>query len=60
MKIQFNPDLDFQADALSSLVDLFEGQETCQTNFTVGSLEATGQMGLYGSDRGERTTPWRS
>jgi type III restriction enzyme len=36
MKIQFNPDLDFQADAVASIVDLFEGQETCQTNFTVG------------------------
>ena len=29
MKIKFNPDLDFQADAVSSIVNLFEGQETC-------------------------------
>lgn len=52
MKIKFDPDLDFQADAVSSIVDLFEGQETCQTNFTVGSLEATEQMGLYENDLG--------
>jgi len=52
MKIQFNPDLDFQADALASIVDLFEGQETCQTNFTVSSLDETPQTGLYDSSLG--------
>jgi hypothetical protein len=52
VKIKFNPDLDFQADAVSSIVDLFEGQETCQTNFTVASLDATIQLGLYQSDLG--------
>ena len=52
MKIQFNPDLDFQADALSSIVDLFEGQETCQTNFTVTTLEDTPQGGLFESSLG--------
>ncbi len=48
MKIQFNPNLDFQADALSSVVDLFEGQETCQTNFTVGGMESFGEAALPG------------
>lgn len=48
MKIQFNPDLDFQADALSSVVDLFEGQETCRTNFTVGGIEPFGEAALPG------------
>ena len=52
MKIQFNPDLDFQAEAVSSVVDLFEGQETCQTNFTVAALETTPQVGLYETDLG--------
>jgi type III restriction enzyme len=52
MKIQFDPDQDFQAEALASVVDLFEGQETCQTNFTVGSLDDTAQMGLYESTLG--------
>ena len=47
MRIKFNPDLDFQADAVASVVDLFEGQETCQTNFTVAALETTDQLGLY-------------
>jgi len=28
MKIQFSPDLDFQCEAIVSLVDVFEGQET--------------------------------
>jgi type III restriction enzyme len=39
MKIQFNPDLDFQHEAIHSIVDIFEGQETCQTNFTVAPLK---------------------
>ncbi len=52
MKIQFNPDLDFQAEAVSAVVDLFEGQETCQTNFTVAALKATAQAGLYETDLG--------
>ena len=52
MKIQFSSDLDFQADALSSVVDLFEGQETCQTNFTVGALDDEAQMGLLESSLG--------
>ena len=52
MKIKFDSELDFQADAVSSVVDLFEGQETCQTNFTVDALGATAQMGLYETDLG--------
>ena len=35
MKIKFNPNLDFQAEAISSISDIFEGQEVCRTNFTV-------------------------
>ncbi len=38
MKIQFNPNLDYQAEAITSIVDIFEGQEICQTNFTVAPL----------------------
>lgn len=37
MKIQFDPDLDHQADAINSVVSIFEGQEICKTNFTVTS-----------------------
>ncbi len=38
MKLQFNPNLDFQAEAVASIAGIFKGQETCQTNFTVSSL----------------------
>jgi type III restriction enzyme len=38
MKIQFNPGLDYQAEAIASIVDIFEGQEVCRTNFTAAPL----------------------
>ncbi len=38
MKIKFNPDLDFQHDAINAITAVFEGQETCQTNFTVAAI----------------------
>jgi len=38
MKIQFNPDLDYQHEAIDSIVDIFDGQETNQTNFTIAPL----------------------
>ena len=41
MKIQFNPDLDYQKVAIDSVVGVFEGQETCQTNFSVPAYGAT-------------------
>lgn len=37
MKIQFSADLDFQRDAINAVADIFEGQDTLQTNFTVVS-----------------------
>ncbi len=51
MKIKFNPDLDFQADAVSSIVDLFGGQETCQTNFTVGGADLSLEPALPGMEK---------
>ena len=39
MKIKFNPNLDFQREAVASIVDLFDGQEICRTNFTVAPLK---------------------
>ncbi len=39
MKIQFDPNLDFQREAISAVVDLFDGQEICRTNFTVAPLK---------------------
>jgi type III restriction enzyme len=39
MKIQLNPDHDCQAEAIGSIVDIFEGQEVCRTNFMVAPLK---------------------
>ena len=39
MKIQFDPNLDFQHEAINAVVDIFAGQEVCQTNFTVAPLK---------------------
>src|SRR5580692_8816864 len=35
MKFHFEPDLDYQHTAIESVCDLFRGQETCRTEFTV-------------------------
>jgi len=39
MKLQFDPNLDFQREAVSSIADLFEGQEIYRTSFTVAPLK---------------------
>ena len=46
MKIQFDPDLDFQHDAIRSITGIFEGQEIYQTNFSVAPLNYDLQMNL--------------
>lgn len=40
MKIKFDPNLDFQKQAIESVAGVFEGQEICQTNFTVAPLQS--------------------
>ena len=50
MKLQFEPDLDYQQDAIAAVRDLFQGQETCRTEFTV-SHGLDGQ--LPGFEEGE-------
>ena len=35
MKLKFEPDLDFQLQAVDAVCDLFRGQEICRTEFTV-------------------------
>jgi len=35
MKFHFEPDLDYQLAAIEAVCDLFRGQETCRTEFTV-------------------------
>ncbi len=39
MKLQFDPDLDFQREAIAWIVGIFQGQEACRTNSTVVSLK---------------------
>jgi type III restriction enzyme len=48
MKFQFDADLEYQREAITAVADLFEGQETCRTNFTVLSRESE----LYGREMG--------
>lgn len=38
MKIQFESDLNYQNNAINSIVNIFEGQETCQSNFSVSKI----------------------
>lgn len=35
MKLRFEPDLDFQVEAVDAVCDLFRGQEVCRTDFTI-------------------------
>ncbi|MCG8761960.1 DEAD/DEAH box helicase family protein [Tenacibaculum finnmarkense] len=39
MKIQFREDLGYQQEAINAIVDIFQGQEVCEANFTVYSPE---------------------
>ena len=34
MKLHFEPDLDFQLEAIEAVCDLLRGQEICRTEFT--------------------------
>jgi type III restriction enzyme len=49
MKLQFSADLPYQAEAVRAVCDLFEGQQTCQTLFTV-TRERTAQAPLLVHD----------
>jgi len=50
MQIQFDPNLDFQREAINAVVDIFNGQEVCQTNFTVAPLKHDPQTMLPGME----------
>ena len=43
MKIQFDSNLEYQDRAINSIVEIFEGQEVCQSNFSVVTHVAKGQ-----------------
>lgn len=46
MKFHFEPDLDFQLQAIEAACDLFRGQEICRTEFTVTRQALDGQLAL--------------
>ncbi|HMS72221.1 MAG TPA: DEAD/DEAH box helicase family protein, partial [Baekduia sp.] len=51
MKLHFEPNLEFQHDAIEAVCDLFQGQEICNTEFTV-TQEALDQQALDLPDAG--------
>jgi type III restriction enzyme len=54
MKLHFEPNLDYQHAAIEAVCDLFRGQETCRTEFTVthDSASAQQRMGFVENDLG--------
>jgi type III restriction enzyme len=54
MKFQFEPNLDFQHQAIEAVSDLFRGQEICRTEFTVtrDALSPQGALAFAQSDLG--------
>lgn len=47
MKLQFDSNLDYQKEAVSSIVDIFKGQSIAQANFTVSSkIDEAGTRGM--------------
>ena len=54
MKLHFEPNLDYQLEAIEAVCELFRGQEICRTEFTVTGDPAGAQMrmGLTENDLG--------
>ncbi len=50
MKLKFDRNLEYQQQAIASVVDLFRGQTPMQTNFTVSAYR--GQIGLFDTENG--------
>lgn len=50
MKLHFEPNLDYQLQAIESVCDLFRGQEICRTEFTVTMKLPDQQLTLAGAD----------
>ena len=50
MKLQFDPKLDYQLEAINAIVDIFEGNPISQSNFTVADLY--GQQSMEYSNLG--------
>ncbi len=54
MKLHFEPDLDYQTDAINAVCHLFRGQELCRSEFTVSLAATDGQhtLGIAESNLG--------
>jgi len=52
MKLHFEPNLDYQIQAIESVCDLFRGQEICRTEFTVTKNSLDGTEDLYDTGLG--------
>jgi restriction endonuclease len=54
VKLHFEPDLDYQRDAINAVCDLFRGQDVCRGEFTVSLATSNGQLplGVAESDLG--------
>jgi type III restriction enzyme len=54
MKLHFEPNLDYQLQAIESVCDLFRGQEICRTEFTVTMKLSDQQLtlGVTDTDKG--------
>lgn len=54
MKLHFEPNLDYQLQAIDAVCDLFHGQETCRTEFTVirDAADAQTRMSFAENDLG--------
>jgi type III restriction enzyme len=52
MKLHFEPNLDYQLQAIEAVCDLFHGQETCRTEFTVTKNSSSGQLSFLDNDLG--------
>lgn len=54
MKLQFDKDLEYQKQAINSIVDIFKGQTPMQSNFTVSVHynQMSGQVGLKDTEHG--------
>ena len=52
MKLRFEPDLDYQQDAIAAVCDLFQGQETGRAEFTVSHNLAAQLPGFEEGDLG--------
>ena len=47
MKLQFNPNLEYQKEAIDAITGIFDGQEICKTNFTVVPMKVYEDSDLF-------------